>query len=542
MLDSSPAGVNVSSLRCPPWFVCFPSGSTVDLPPPVYTLAAENDGDESDEDQDGGNDGNNEGGDDANAGQQPKKKKQKSDGSSKGQRSHDGPKPIRVCEFHSNNQWFMYQTDDKYIHLYHMDSTYASGFKHIKTVTIPKKVQAATFHTAFSPSTNQFQPNSESTPLQLPHLIVADKTGDIFVICGNDLETQNLELGHLANVTGVSYFTQQTNGKNKSYLLSSDSDGKIRVSNSPNYFDIQSFCLGHEAFVSSFTVLPSGDSQQSARILSGGLGAELMLWNLIDGQRLQCLDLTTLRPTAASSSTDAGSSSANKGDCYISQVSTIASTTDSHTVFVSVYPWSEAFILTIANASNTLTLSSVVTLPTTPMFTRVSRDRIFLIDSALRFRAFSFTAAELTGDSVLSKCIDNLNSGLAAAQAVAGDYVITPSNADSFIGGSTEAPPKFIQQTEAEKAKAANAAAAGHQGRYISPFSSTHVSHILRLTLLSAAGFAYRRHADKLVREAYISSKKAETAAKRQQQKEEKKKKHEEHQRQQRREDIEMDE
>jgi hypothetical protein len=228
-----------------------------------------------------------------------------------GQRSHEGAKPIRVLAFHPDPAapWFMYNSAEKYIHLYHRSDTYESGFKHILTVSVfcfskahiflsglwracspcmyrllfsvnaseltmlfhcctclsvlsvvPRKVQQAIFHPLrFSPS---------SSGLSVPQLIVADKTGDISLLHGLDLSVHSLQLGHLAALTHMHFYrapgsrvhasnpNTQPTATPRNYLLTSDSDAKIRVSNSPNFFDIQAYCLGHPASVTHLHPLP----------------------------------------------------------------------------------------------------------------------------------------------------------------------------------------------------------------------------------------------------------------------------------------------
>jgi hypothetical protein len=53
-----------------------------------------------------------------------------------GQRNHEGPKPIRVLAFHPDVQqpWFIYNSEEKYLHLYHRNKSYEAGFKHVLTV------------------------------------------------------------------------------------------------------------------------------------------------------------------------------------------------------------------------------------------------------------------------------------------------------------------------------------------------------------------------------------------------------------------------
>ena len=150
---------------------------------------------------------------------------------------------------------------------------------------IPRKVQNAVFHPLrWASSTVHFEPASsgsvEPRALRLPQLLVADKTGDIHCLSGTDLHIHTLEMAHLANITGLAFYESPAHGaqavqpansaaaqqhqadRPRNYLLTSDSDGKIRVSNSPNFYDVQSYCLGHQA-----SVKPDSTAQASGALL-----------------------------------------------------------------------------------------------------------------------------------------------------------------------------------------------------------------------------------------------------------------------------------
>src|SRR4051794_22718713 len=125
----------------------------MNLPEPVFTRIVDGEGDvEEVDDVDVDGDGN---GDDEevtaedNVDGKPASKKAKqskaagttstptnyASTSTSGQRSHDGPKPIRVLLFHPNkNQpWFIFNSEEKYLHLYHRHKSYETGFKHVLT-------------------------------------------------------------------------------------------------------------------------------------------------------------------------------------------------------------------------------------------------------------------------------------------------------------------------------------------------------------------------------------------------------------------------
>lgn len=62
--------------------------------------------------------------------------------------------------------------------------------------------------------------------------------------------------------------------------MTSDRDEKIRVTNCPNYHEIEMFCLGHKEFVSSLIAL---DNDTVMSISGDGT---LRLWNFLTGKQL----------------------------------------------------------------------------------------------------------------------------------------------------------------------------------------------------------------------------------------------------------------
>lgn len=504
------------SLRPACVVLSFSTGESVSLPAASYTpVAAHAAGGDSDSEAD---DQDAPGGDDDTEQQAQAKKKVKGQ-SGKGQRNHDGPKAIRVLAFHPSGDWFMYQSEEKYLHLYHMHDAYESGFKHIVTLGVSKKVQCAVFHgasTAVSPSTITHP--STGAPLHLPHILMGDKTGDIFLVRGEDLKEQSCELGHLANITSLAFHAQPAplaGGKPRSYLLSSDSDGKIRISNVPNYFDIQAFCLGHQAFVSTFDVVPAAQPV----IVSGGLGAQIILWQLEDGKEISRMDLASQSMLAAAAPASSSSSASDSGkECYISQISYVSALdSDVHTLLVTVYPWSTAFLVAYTASTRQLSVASTIALGSPSMHAHLSGDQLMYIDEQLRVCATNTTGGAVQPAS--EKCCASFNVAFASAQESAKGVLITEQNAQTFIGSGVHAL-KNPPTTEEGKARAAAATTA--TGRYISPFSSLQSDHLLKLSLLSNSGFTFRRYIDKVQREDFIQGKKKEAQAKREAHKQQK--------------------
>ncbi|RKP34936.1 hypothetical protein BJ085DRAFT_6614, partial [Dimargaris cristalligena] len=67
----------------------------------------------------------------------------------------------------------------------------------------------------------------------------------------------------------------------KPYVITADRDEKIRVSKYPNSYTIQSFCLGHTAFVSTLACLPT---PSVPALVSGGGDGQIIVWNYEQGR------------------------------------------------------------------------------------------------------------------------------------------------------------------------------------------------------------------------------------------------------------------
>lgn len=70
------------------------------------------------------------------------------------------------------------------------------------------------------------------------------------------------------------------------YILTSDRDEKIRVTNSPAYHEIETFCLGHRQFVSSLTLLTEN------LLLSCSGDKSIRLWNFVSGKELSTTEVS----------------------------------------------------------------------------------------------------------------------------------------------------------------------------------------------------------------------------------------------------------
>ncbi|EAY21029.1 hypothetical protein TVAG_172870 [Trichomonas vaginalis G3] len=77
--------------------------------------------------------------------------------------------------------------------------------------------------------------------------------GDIFAYDIADMKNPHLLLGHIATTTSFAI------SPDHKVLATSDRDGRIRFSKYPNAFDIITFGLQHEEFISDIIYLPSGE-------------------------------------------------------------------------------------------------------------------------------------------------------------------------------------------------------------------------------------------------------------------------------------------
>ncbi|XP_056245838.1 tRNA (guanine-N(7)-)-methyltransferase non-catalytic subunit wdr4 isoform X1 [Seriola aureovittata] len=122
-------------------------------------------------------------------------------------------------------------------------------------------------------------------------LLVADKSGDVYSFSVEEPQREGeLKMGHLSMLLAV------TMSPDNRYIITADRDEKIRVSHLRSPYNIQSFCLGHQQFVSALLV----PSAQSHCLLSGSGDGTVKLWEYESGRRLQSWDLRELEDTPSS--------------------------------------------------------------------------------------------------------------------------------------------------------------------------------------------------------------------------------------------------
>jgi len=104
-------------------------------------------------------------------------------------------------------------------------------------------------------------------------LVVADKNGDVYSLDISKPDSQpKLILGHLSMLLDICITTDDR------YVLTADRDEKIRVSQFPNSYNIETFCLGHTDFVTSISLMSDG------LLVSGSGDGSVRIWKYLEGK------------------------------------------------------------------------------------------------------------------------------------------------------------------------------------------------------------------------------------------------------------------
>lgn len=108
-------------------------------------------------------------------------------------------------------------------------------------------------------------------------IIVADKSGDVYQFSTLDsLAPGTLILGHLSMLLDVLI------SSNEQFIITCDRDEKIRVSCFPNAYNIKSYCLGHEEFITSICFL----SHNEDILVSASGDGTVRLWDYCLGSQI----------------------------------------------------------------------------------------------------------------------------------------------------------------------------------------------------------------------------------------------------------------
>ncbi|XP_026462359.1 tRNA (guanine-N(7)-)-methyltransferase non-catalytic subunit wdr4-like [Ctenocephalides felis] len=134
---------------------------------------------------------------------------------------------ICMVAFSKTCEYFAIVTDQKVLHIYFKTDSYDC----IETYSMSRAASAM----KFSENCNK--------------LVIADKTGDVYLAEKKNKWHPKLILGHLSMLLDVLLTPDDK------CIISCDRDEKIRVSAYPDTFNIVAYCLGHEEFVSSLDIL-----------------------------------------------------------------------------------------------------------------------------------------------------------------------------------------------------------------------------------------------------------------------------------------------
>jgi len=102
-------------------------------------------------------------------------------------------------------------------------------------------------------------------------LLVADKSGDVYLFSTEKEKEGELLLGHLSMLLDLRITLDSK------FVITADRDEKIRVSNFPNSYNIHNYCLGHGDFVTSLGILSED------LLLSGSGDGTVRVWRFLEG-------------------------------------------------------------------------------------------------------------------------------------------------------------------------------------------------------------------------------------------------------------------
>ncbi|KAG0306031.1 tRNA (guanine-N(7)-)-methyltransferase non-catalytic subunit trm82, partial [Dissophora globulifera] len=135
------------------------------------------------------------------------------------------------------------------------------------------------------------------------HVVTADKFGDIYNMIRDipdvvapvkkaeateDGEEEEENEGEQPILGHVSMATDLALTKDNKYIITSDRDEHIRISQYPKGHNIETYCLGHTSFVTKIKVLP-GESQKY--LLSGAGDATIRVWEFMKGLEVQTFNI-----------------------------------------------------------------------------------------------------------------------------------------------------------------------------------------------------------------------------------------------------------
>lgn len=162
--------------------------------------------------------------------------------------SKDGQNRILACKFSPSWRYFSACDDAKRLYLFQC----GERWELVSNRAISRRCTVLTF-------TKDEQ-----------DVLVADKWGDVFRFSVTDPQKEGLLLlGHLSMLLDI------LTTKGDKYVVTTDRDNKIRISEYPNSYNIHTYCLHHTEYVSSVVY-----NEDPEILLSGGGDGTIVIWDL----------------------------------------------------------------------------------------------------------------------------------------------------------------------------------------------------------------------------------------------------------------------
>lgn len=162
--------------------------------------------------------------------------------------SKDGQNRILACKFSPSWRYFAACDDAKRLYLFQC----GERWELVSNRAISRRCTVLTF-------TKDEQ-----------DVLVADKWGDVFRFSVTDPQKEGLLLlGHLSMLLDI------LTTKGDKYVVTTDRDNKIRISEYPNSYNIHTYCLHHTEYVSSVVY-----NEDPEILLSGGGDGTIVIWDL----------------------------------------------------------------------------------------------------------------------------------------------------------------------------------------------------------------------------------------------------------------------
>lgn len=162
--------------------------------------------------------------------------------------SKDGQNRILACKFSPSWRYFAACDDAKRLYLFQC----GERWELVSNRAISRRCTVLTF-------TKDEQ-----------DVLVADKWGDVFRFSVTDPQKEGLLLlGHLSMLLDI------LTTKRDKYVVTTDRDNKIRISEYPNSYNIHTYCLHHTEYVSSVVY-----NEDPEILLSGSGDGTIVIWDL----------------------------------------------------------------------------------------------------------------------------------------------------------------------------------------------------------------------------------------------------------------------